>query len=84
MRRDNLDRVWGGGAADALEARGELGARAKQAVQAGASRGHALPNSIDCPHGDHARITGAVRDDESTIVVDESSSAPASGPISRC
>ena len=35
MRRENLDTVWGGGAADALEARGELGARAKRAVEAG-------------------------------------------------
>ena len=35
MRRENLETVWGGGAADALEARGLLGARAKQAVEAG-------------------------------------------------
>jgi thioredoxin reductase len=35
MRKDNLDAVWGGGAADALEARGELGLRAKRAVEAG-------------------------------------------------
>ena len=35
MRRDNLATVWGGGASDALEARGALGARAKQAVEAG-------------------------------------------------
>ena len=38
MRRDNLDAVWGGGAADALEARGELGQRAKRAVEAGLLR----------------------------------------------
>lgn len=35
MRKENLDTVWGGGAADALEARGELGRRAKRAVEAG-------------------------------------------------
>ena len=35
MRRDNLDTVWGGGASDALEARGELGQRARRAVDAG-------------------------------------------------
>ncbi len=35
MRRDNLDSVWGGGASDALEARGELGQRAKRAYEAG-------------------------------------------------
>ena len=72
MRRDNLDTVWGGGAADELRARGELGARAKQAVQAGrlevlspyrirsiARTGYAL------------EISGALRGDVSTIVVDE-------------
>lgn len=35
MRKENLDTVWGGGASDALEARGELGQRAKRAVEAG-------------------------------------------------
>ena len=35
MRKDNLDTVWGGGASDALEARGDLGQRAKRAVAAG-------------------------------------------------
>lgn len=35
MRKENLDTVWGGGAADALEARGELGQRARRAVDAG-------------------------------------------------
>ena len=38
MRRDNLESVWGGGASDALEARGELGQRAKRAVEAGRIR----------------------------------------------
>ena len=35
MRKENLDTVWGGGASDALEARGELGQRARRAVEAG-------------------------------------------------
>ena len=35
MRRENLDTVWGGGAGDALEARGLLGERARLAVEAG-------------------------------------------------
>ena len=38
MRRDNLESVWGGGASDALEARGELGQRAKRAVESGRIR----------------------------------------------
>lgn len=72
MRRDSLDTVWGGGAADALEARGQLGARAKQAVEAGqltvlspyrirsiAGKGHAL------------EITGALGGNVSTVAADE-------------
>ena len=38
MRRENLASVWGGGASDALEARGELGQRTKRAVEAGRIR----------------------------------------------
>jgi thioredoxin reductase len=49
MRRENLDSVWGGGAADELQARGELGARAKAAAEAGLLSMHApfLIRSID-------------------------------------
>ena len=36
MRGDNLQKVYGGGEADALEARGQLGLRIKAAVDAGA------------------------------------------------
>ena len=72
MRRDNLDTVWGGGAADALQARGELGARAKQAVEAGRL-------TVLSPYrirsiartGAALEISGALRGDVSTIVVDE-------------
>jgi thioredoxin reductase len=35
MRKQSLDKVFGGGAADALPARGELGQRARVAVEAG-------------------------------------------------
>jgi thioredoxin reductase len=35
MRRETLDTVWGGGASDALAARGELGQRAKRAYESG-------------------------------------------------
>lgn len=35
MRKETLDTVWGGGAGDALEARGELGQRARRAVETG-------------------------------------------------
>lgn len=38
MRGDNLRRVYGGGEADALPARGQLGQRIKAAVEAGALR----------------------------------------------
>ena len=72
MRRENLDTVWGGGAADALEARGALGARAKQAVESGRL-------TVLSPYGirsiartgDRLSITGALRGVESTVTADE-------------
>jgi thioredoxin reductase len=72
MRRDNLDSVWGGGAADALEARGELGQRAKSAVASGRIRVlspfriRSIQNQVD-----HLQVTGAVRDDATAVDVDE-------------
>lgn len=72
MRRENLDTVWGGGAADALEARGELGARAKQAVEAGRLtvlspyRIRSIARS-----GEALAITGALRGVESAVNADE-------------
>lgn len=72
MRRENLDTVWGGGAADALEARGELGARAKRAVDAGQLtvlspyRLRTIARS-----GDGLAITGALRGAVSTVATDE-------------
>lgn len=72
MRRENLDTVWGGGAADQLEARGALGARAKRAVEAGQL-------TVLSPYRIRAiarttsglAITGARRGVESTVHADE-------------
>jgi thioredoxin reductase len=72
MRRDNLDSVWGGGAADALEARGELGQRAKSAVESERIR-VVTPFRIRsiANQGDHVRVTGAIRDEETFVDVDQ-------------
>jgi hypothetical protein len=40
VRRERLDSIWGGGGADELQARGELGARARAAVEAGQLQVH--------------------------------------------
>jgi len=72
MRRDSLDAVWGGGASDALEARGELGQRAKRAVESGLI--HVLtPFRIRAfeTHGDALKVTGAIRGERHGIDVDE-------------
>jgi len=72
MRRDTLDAVWGGGSADALEARGELGQRAKRAVESGAIR-VITPYRIRkiAEHLGGLRITGSVRHDEVSVDADE-------------
>jgi thioredoxin reductase len=72
MRRENLDTVWGGGAADALEARGELGARAKRAVEAGQLT-VLSPYRLRAIGGTDRGlvITGAMRGIESTITAHE-------------
>lgn len=72
MRRESLETVWGGGSADALEARGQLGARAKQAVEAGRL-------SVLTPYrirsiarsADDLLITGDLRGEVSTIATNE-------------
>lgn len=72
MRRDRLDSVWGGGASDALAARGELGQRARQAVESGRIRvvtPFRIRSIADAT--DHVRVTGAVRDEAVTVDVDE-------------
>ncbi|HEX6165028.1 MAG TPA: NAD(P)-binding domain-containing protein [Vicinamibacterales bacterium] len=71
MRRDNLESVWGGGASDALEARGELGQRARRAVESGRIR-VMTPfriRSID-RSGEALRVSGAIRNDTTAVEVD--------------
>ena len=72
MRRDNLDTVWGGGASDALEARGELGQRARRAVESGRIR-VLTPFRIRsiAKSGEALTISGAIRGDETAITVDQ-------------
>jgi thioredoxin reductase len=72
MRRDNLDAVWGGGASDALEARGQLGQRAKRAVE---SR---LINVLTpfriraiAVRGDALSVSGSIRGGQLGVDVDE-------------
>lgn len=72
MRRENLDTVWGGGSADALEARGLLGARAREAVTSGRLR-VVSPYRIRsiAEAGDALAIAGVTSDDIKTLLVDE-------------
>lgn len=72
MRRDTLESVWGGGASDALEARGELGQRAKRAVESGRIR-VITPfriRSLATAPG-HVRVSGAVGNEEVAVDVDQ-------------
>ena len=72
MRRDNLDSVWGGGAADALEARGELGQRAKRAYEAG--RLHVVsPYRIRAiaPLANALQISGTRNGEEQALIADQ-------------
>lgn len=72
MRRDNLQSVWGGGSADALEARGELGQRARRAVESGRIR-VVTPYRIRsiANANDAVKVTGAVHDAVVTLDVDQ-------------
>ena len=72
MRRESLDTVWGGGSADALEARGELGRRAKSAVDEGRIR-VVTPFRIRsiAQVDDAVRVTGAIHDHETTVDADQ-------------
>lgn len=72
MRRDNLDSMWGGGASDALEARGELGQRAKRAYESGRMQ-VVTPYRIRAiaPASNALLITGTRNGDESTLVADQ-------------
>ncbi len=71
MRREDLDTVWGGGASDALEARGELGQRAKRAVEAGRLRVITPFRIRSIAKSDSGLdVLGAVRDEVRSIEVD--------------
>ncbi|MBM3809190.1 MAG: NAD(P)/FAD-dependent oxidoreductase [Acidimicrobiia bacterium] len=71
MRRDNVASVWGGGASDALEARGELGQRVKRAFEAGRIE-VVTPFRVRRVSSDRAAllITGTAAVEERTIVAD--------------
>lgn len=72
MRRDNLESVWGGGASDALDARGELGQRAKRAVESGQIR-VLTPfriRTFEC-FENALNVHGVVRDEPVDVMVDE-------------
>jgi thioredoxin reductase len=73
MRRENLDTVWGGGAADELRARGELGARAKAAAEAGLLSMHApfLIRSVERSHEGRLLLAGGTTHAESVVEADE-------------
>lgn len=72
MRGDNLLKVYGGGAADALPARGQLGLRIKAAVDAGALE-IAAPFAISQLYADGERLTviGDARSREERLTADE-------------
>lgn len=72
MRRESLDTVWGGGGADALEARGALGQRAKRAVESGRIRvltPFRIRTIVNI--NDDVRVTGAIRDAAVAVDVDQ-------------
>jgi thioredoxin reductase len=71
MRRESLDTVWGGGGADALEARGELGQRAKRAVESGRIRVLTPYRIRSIREGEKLRVTGDVRGIEESVTVDQ-------------
>lgn len=72
MRRENLETVWGGGAADALAARGQLGARAKEAVESGSLR-VITPFRIQAiaRSSNSLEVTGQLSDRALTVETDE-------------
>jgi thioredoxin reductase len=72
MRRESLESVWGGGADDALAARGLLGARARQAVEDGRLevRSPYRIRSIASVAG-RLEIAGVMRGDDASITADE-------------
>ncbi|MEQ8334507.1 FAD-dependent oxidoreductase [Nisaea sp.] len=71
LRRDSLDAVFGGGAADALPARGALGTRVRDAVEAGRLQ-MLMPFRIRAIDADGAalRVTGLLGESEHGVPVD--------------
>lgn len=72
MRRDDLASVWGGGASDQLEARGQLGQRACRAVESGRIR-VVTPfriRAFECLE-DALNVYGVVRHEATDVVVDQ-------------
>ena len=71
MRRESLDSVWGGGKADALEARGELGQRARRAVESGRLR-VITPFRIRAvtAHDDGVHVSGVMGTETVGVIVD--------------
>jgi len=72
MRRDDLASVWGGGSADALEARGELGQRARRAVESGrieVMTPFRIRSFEDASHG--IRVSGSIRERSIGVEVDQ-------------
>jgi hypothetical protein len=73
MRSTNLAKVFGGGENDQLEARGELGERAKRAVKEGMVKLHTpfLLQRIEQAENEHnLQLTGNVEGKQKTIAVD--------------
>jgi thioredoxin reductase len=71
MRRDRLETVWGGGASDALEARGQLGQRARRAVESGAIRVLTPYRIRAVAAGDRSiAVTGAIGGEQVRVDVD--------------
>ena len=72
LRGGNLQKVYGGGENDALEARGQLGLRIKAAVEAGALEILA-PFLIDRveAHGDGLRVCGDLAGAATSVTTDE-------------
>lgn len=73
VRRDSLDRIWGGGSSDALEARGELGTRARAAVESGQLEVHLSFHATAIDRADRGRIalTSADGDRDRVVEADE-------------
>lgn len=76
MRREDVSGVFGGGAADALPARGQLGARARTAIDAGDVELQTPFRVREIVERNGAlHVSGALRDESVTVEVDEIAAA---------